>query len=102
MVVIKHGCVISDGGDPDFHAPKGFTNIESWNIKEYHFRQLNILSTTVRDHMLDCNHVVAWDDFKVLGKESNHWLLEIKESLDLRLIRIFTPGIVSILVLRFQ
>ena len=40
-----------------------------------------ILSTSVRDHMLDCNHVVAWDDFKVLGKESNHWLREIKESL---------------------
>ena len=39
------------------------------------------LSTSVRDHILDCNHGVAWDDFKVLGKESNHWLLEIKESL---------------------
>ena len=39
------------------------------------------LSTSVRDHMLDCNHVVAWDDFKVFGRESNHWLLEIKESL---------------------
>ena len=39
------------------------------------------LSTSVRDRMLDCNHVVAWDDFKVLGKETNHWLLEIKESL---------------------
>ena len=39
------------------------------------------LSTSVRDYMLDCNHVVSWDDFKVLGRESNHWLLEIKESL---------------------
>ena len=39
------------------------------------------LSNSVRDHMLDCNHVVAWDDFKVLGRESNHWFLEIKESL---------------------
>ena len=39
------------------------------------------LSISVRDHMLDCNHMVAWDDFKVLGRESNHWLLEIKESL---------------------
>ena len=38
-------------------------------------------STSVRDHMLDCNHMVAWDDFKVLGRESNHWLLEIRESL---------------------
>ena len=39
------------------------------------------LSISVRDHMLDCNHVVAWDDFKILGRESNNWLLEIKESL---------------------
>ena len=54
------------------------------------------LSTSVRDHMLDCNLMVAWDDFKVLGRESNHWLLEIKESLFIKrdkpcLIRIFTP-----------
>ena len=39
------------------------------------------LSTSVRDHMLDCNHIVAWDYFNVLGRESNHWFLEIKESL---------------------
>ena len=31
--------------------------------------------------MLECDHIVAWDDFKVLGRESKHWLLEIKESL---------------------
>ena len=31
--------------------------------------------------MLDCNHMVAWDDFKVLVRVSNHWLLEIMESL---------------------
>ena len=30
------------------------------------------LSTSVRDHMLDWNHMVAWDDFKVLGRESYH------------------------------
>ena len=30
------------------------------------------LSISMRDHMLDCNHVVAWDDFKVLGRKSNH------------------------------
>ena len=39
------------------------------------------LSASVTDQMLDCSHMVAWDDFKVLGRESNHWLLEIKESL---------------------
>ena len=39
------------------------------------------LSTSVRDHMLECDHTVTWDDFKVMGRESNHWLLEIKESL---------------------
>ena len=39
------------------------------------------LSTSVRNATLDCNHTVALDDFKVLGRESNHWLLEIKKSL---------------------
>ena len=38
-------------------------------------------STSFHDHMLECDHKVTWDDFKVLGKESNHWLSEIKESL---------------------
>ena len=28
------------------------------------------LSTSVRDHLLDCNRMVAWDDLKVLGRES--------------------------------
>ena len=64
------------------------------------------LSTSVRDHMFDCNHLVAWYDFKVLERESNHWPLEIKESLFINeigfhLIRIYLlPGIVSILVLQ--
>ena len=31
--------------------------------------------------MLYCNNVVDYDDFKVLGRGSNYWLLEIKESL---------------------
>ena len=39
------------------------------------------LSTPVRDHMLDCNHIVAWHDFKVLGLDANDWLLEIKDNL---------------------
>ena len=38
-------------------------------------------TTAVRDHMLFCDHRVAWDDFTVLGNEANHYLLEIKESL---------------------
>ena len=39
------------------------------------------LSTSVCDHMLERDHSVTWDDFEVLGRESQHWLLEIKESL---------------------
>ena len=39
------------------------------------------LSTSVRDHILECDHIVTWDDLKVLGRESNHWLLEINEIL---------------------
>ena len=39
------------------------------------------LSPSVRDHMLDCDHRVAWEDFSIIGRESNHYLLETKESL---------------------
>ena len=38
------------------------------------------LSTSVRDHMLDCDHTVAWENFSVIDRESNHYLLETKES----------------------
>ena len=31
--------------------------------------------------MLECDHIATWDDFKILGRESNYWLLEMKESL---------------------
>ena len=43
------------------------------------------LSISVRDHMLDCNHSIAWNDFKVLGRKSNNWLLEAEQSLFKRL-----------------
>ena len=39
------------------------------------------LSTSVRDHMLDCDYTVAWEDFSIIDRESNHYLLETKESL---------------------
>ena len=39
------------------------------------------LSTSVRDHMLVCDHRVLYEDFKFLGNESNKYLLELKESL---------------------
>ena len=39
------------------------------------------LSTSVRDHMLVCDHKVVHEDFKFLGNESNRYLLELKESL---------------------
>ena len=39
------------------------------------------LSASVRDHMLNCNHTVAWEDFSIIGRESNHYLLETKKSL---------------------
>ena len=51
------------------------------------------LYTSVRDHMLECNNIVTWDDFKVWGesqttgfwrlrrvyslKETNHYLIKI-------------------------
>ena len=42
-------------------------------------------STSVRDHMLDCDHIVTWEDASVIGRESNHCLLETKESLFIKL-----------------
>ena len=39
------------------------------------------LSTSVRDHMLDCGHTVSWEDFSIIDRESNHYLLETKENL---------------------
>ena len=31
--------------------------------------------------MLDWDHTVVWEDFSIIGRESNHYLLEVKESL---------------------
>ena len=28
------------------------------------------LPTSVRDHMLDCDHTVAWENFSIIGRES--------------------------------
>ena len=36
------------------------------------------LSTSMRDHMLNCDDTVAWEDFSVIDRESNHYLLEAK------------------------
>ena len=39
------------------------------------------LSTSVRDHMLNFDHAVGWEDISIIGTVSSHYLLEIKESL---------------------
>ena len=39
------------------------------------------LSASVRDHMLDCDHTAAWEEFSITGRELNHYLLETKENL---------------------
>ena len=31
--------------------------------------------------MLNCDHTVAWEDFSIIGREWNHYLLETKENL---------------------
>ena len=41
-------------------------------------RVTGTLSASVRDHMLDCDHRVAWEYFSIIGRESNHHLLERK------------------------
>ena len=42
------------------------------------------LSTSVRDHMLVCDHKVVHEDFNFLVNESNRYLLELKESLSIK------------------
>ena len=39
------------------------------------------LLTSMRDHVFDCNYLVDWNDFNVFWRESNHFLLGIKERL---------------------
>ena len=43
-------------------------------------RKLNIFVFHC-DHRVDCDHKVAWEDFSISGRESNHHLLETKERL---------------------
>ena len=38
-----------------------------------------MLSMSVRDHMLNCNH--NWEDFSIIDREFNNYSLETKESL---------------------
>ena len=47
-------------------------------------RVKRILSTSVRDHMLNCEHTVALENFSIIGRESNHYILETKESLSIK------------------
>ena len=39
------------------------------------------LTMSLREHMLDYDHIVVCEDFSIIGRESNHYLLETKESL---------------------
>ena len=38
----------------------------------------SMLSTSVRDHMLDFDHIVFCEDFCIIGRQSNHHLMETK------------------------
>ena len=65
---------------------KTYRYIKVW-VSEHHGvsprvgkRVKGTLSTSVKDHMLDCDHIVAWEGFSIIGRESNHYLLETKES----------------------
>ena len=44
-------------------------------------RVKGLLSTSLRDLMLNCDHTVTWENFSIIVRESNHDLLETKESL---------------------
>ena len=38
-------------------------------------------SKSERNKMLDCYNTVVWEDFSIIGRESNHYLLQTEESL---------------------
>ena len=38
------------------------------------------LSTSIKDRMLIFDHQVTWEDFRILGSESNKFILELKEN----------------------
>ena len=40
-----------------------------------------VKGTSVRDHLLDWDHTVVWEDFSIIDRVSNYYLLETKESL---------------------
>ena len=46
-------------------------------------RVKGMLSTSVRDHMLDCDHTVAWEDFSIIGRDSNHYYWKQKKAFSL-------------------
>ena len=39
------------------------------------------LSKSVKDHMLNCDHTVVWEDFSIIDRKSKPYFLETKESL---------------------
>ena len=41
--------------------------------------------TSIRDHLLFCNHNTLFDDFTILAQGTNKFLLEIKEGLLIKL-----------------
>ena len=43
--------------------------------------------SSVRDHLLFCDHIPSFDDFTILTHGNNKLLLEIKESLLIKLIK---------------
>ena len=54
-------------------------------------RILNLnLNSSVADHLLLCKHSVSYDDFSILTRENKKCLLELKESL---LIKIDKPSL---------
>ena len=39
------------------------------------------LSTSLKDNILNCDHAVTWEDFPIIRREWNQYLLETKEGI---------------------
>ena len=63
-----------------FHYGKSNIYMKTWVLEQPGVssktgkRVKGTLSTSVRDHMLNSDHIVAWEDFSIIGRKSNHYL----------------------------
>ena len=73
-------CNTSFYGETDWHSKVRLE--EHIGISLLTFKKVNpSAESSIREHLLLCNHNPSFDDFTILAQRTNKFLLEIKESL---------------------